>query len=652
MLTHLSTTYRQEVSWNGYRADVLKSGIQKYIRRGVTEKALYCAGELDLFKEAVDKSAGEVIRTNFLHRLMIIYMEDVENRSILEDINIKMKELFTERTLPARSKEKEERLISEVVVEMGQSTKARVCSHIRAVFNAKYKDIQQHYPEVSALWNEIEQNEKRRVEVGTELFPFLCESFTTYLKQKNILAVYYGFHIEGSTEKLKEAFKGSKKPVWYIFKELSAHSEDKLGVNIMIQWYKEHIGTLNEGFMCWLYPLLLELGAITKGQKPVIRFEDYPLNWDANRSNQRIEIDDVVLDKHTVKGRGKGVAEFALNEALVENPAAFVNSMWKQFYEDGKRLEEKIPILGPSAPSAPSATQSAPSATQSAPSAASTAPIKIKKPTMKKEPVAAQVAAPVAALEEEKQERKLEPQEKVKEVAPVIKEAIKPEISISIMNDNFVFIDNLYRSRITLLDILAERGYDVEKYRKFSPAEATAAASSLAGLSFIVAKKDNAEHICDVRYITNSRPKMDVFFNDVPDEKSETTEVVVMMEGTVAEIHHQAALKQYMKWKEPNEAGEKTRRKLRVSFFSIYTIVINPMRHVLVPKHEIIPDVEDAHKKLMDSMYITAKSKFPEIKFHTDPIARCIGAVPGDIVKITRPSASSGQAIIYRVCAP
>jgi DNA-directed RNA polymerase subunit H len=634
MLSQLSTTNRQEVSWNGYRADVLKSAIQKYIRRGVTEKALYCAGELDLFKEAADKSAGEVIRTNFLHRLMIIYMEDVENRSILEDIDRKMKELFTERTLPARSKEKEERLISEVVVEMGQSTKARVCSHIRAVFNAKYKDIQHHYPEVSALWNEIEQNEKRRVEVGTELFPFLCESFTTYLKQKNILAVYYGFHIEGSTEKLKEAFKGSKKPVWYIFKELSAHSEDKLGVNIMIQWYKEHIGTLNEGFMCWLYPLLLELGAITKGQKPVIRFEDYPLNWDANRSNQRIEIDDVVLDKHTAKGRGKGVAEFALNEALVENPAPFVNPMWKQFYEDGKRLEEKIPILGPSAPSAPSA--------------ASTAPIKIKKPTMKKEPV----AAPVAALEEEKEERKLEPQEKVKEVAPVIKEAIKPEISISIMNDNFVFIDNLYRSRITLLDILAERGYDVEKYRKFSPAEATAAASSLAGLSFIVAKKDNAEHICDVRYITNSRPKMDVFFNDVPDEKSETTEVVVMMEGTVAEIHHQAALKQYMKWKEPNEAGEKTRRKLRVSFFSIYTIVINPMRHVLVPKHEIIHDVEDAHKKLMDSMYITAKSKFPEIKFHTDPIARCIGAVPGDIVKITRPSASSGQAIIYRVCAP
>jgi len=74
------------------------------------------------------------------------------------------------------------------------------------------------------------------------------------------------------------------------------------------------------------------------------------------------------------------------------------------------------------------------------------------------------------------------------------------------------------------------------------------------------------------------------------------------------------------------------------------------MKHVLVPKHELLPQEE--HKELMDSMYITSKSKFPEIKFHIDPIARCIGAVPGDIVKITRPSSSAGESIIYRVCAP
>jgi len=215
------------------------------------------------------------------------------------------------------------------------------------------------------------------------------------------------------------------------------------------------------------------------------------------------------------------------------------------------------------------------------------------------------------------------------------------------MNDNFIFIDNVYRSRQTLLDILEDRGYNVEKYRKFSPAEATAAATAFPSLSFKVSKKDEESKICDVRYANISRQKLDTFFNDIDDADTENTEVIVMMMGPVADAHHVVALKQYMKLK---ESGDKERRKLRVSFFSIETIVINPMKHVLVPKHQIVPPA--AHTELMNSLYITAKTKLPEIKFHVDPIARCIGAVPGDIIKITRPSASSGESIIYRLCAP
>jgi len=219
------------------------------------------------------------------------------------------------------------------------------------------------------------------------------------------------------------------------------------------------------------------------------------------------------------------------------------------------------------------------------------------------------------------------------------------------MSDNFVFIDNLYRSRVTLLDILESRGYDVDNYRRFSPAEATAAAASLAGLNFVAKKKEDETQVCDVRYANVSRQKLDTFFDDITDENSEKTEVIVMMPGAVTDAHHATALKQYMKMTETDEAsGEKKRRKLRVSFFSIYMLVNNPMHHILVPKHELVPESE--HKELMERLYITSKSKFPEIKFHVDPIARCIGAVPGDIVKITRYSASSGEAIIYRVCAP
>jgi DNA-directed RNA polymerase subunit H len=223
------------------------------------------------------------------------------------------------------------------------------------------------------------------------------------------------------------------------------------------------------------------------------------------------------------------------------------------------------------------------------------------------------------------------------------------------MNDNFAFVDSIYRSRLTLLDILEKRNYDVAMYRKFSPAEAAAAATALPGLSFTVYKKaeaqqDDEKHECQVRYINNmTRPKLETFFDDIPEERTEHTEVIIMQQGPIADAHHAIALKQYMKMKEL-PTGEKVRAKLRVSFFCMDMIVVNPMSHVLVPKHDIIPESE--HKSLMASMYITTKSKFPEIKFHIDPIARCIGAVPGDIIKITRPSASAGVAIIYRVCAP
>jgi DNA-directed RNA polymerase subunit H len=85
-----------------------------------------------------------------------------------------------------------------------------------------------------------------------------------------------------------------------------------------------------------------------------------------------------------------------------------------------------------------------------------------------------------------------------------------------------------------------------------------------------------------------------------------------------------------------------------VSYFNIEMIVVNPLDHILVPKHEIVPESE--HEALMARLYITSRFKLPEIKYHVDPITRCIGAVPGDIIKITRKSAAVGQAIIYRVC--
>jgi DNA-directed RNA polymerase subunit H (RpoH/RPB5) len=199
-----------------------------------------------------------------------------------------------------------------------------------------------------------------------------------------------------------------------------------------------------------------------------------------------------------------------------------------------------------------------------------------------------------------------------------------------------------------MLDILETRGYDVDKYRKFSPDQAIASnwKTTSSSLNFTVFKKDDPDKKCEVIY-ANLHKGLEDMFNSVPDDETDRVEFVIMMTAQFSDAIHNTALKQYTRLKQDSD---KDRRKLRVSFFNIEMIVVNPMKHVLVPKHEIIPP--EQHKTLMESKYITSKSNFPQIKFHTDPIARCIGAVPGDIIKITRPSNSSGEAIIYRVCVP
>lgn len=350
MCALLSTSYRKQITWNGYPADVVKSGLQKYIRRSVLENALYCAAELDLFKEAENKKEAEGIRTNFLHRLMIIFMEDVENLSLFDTIYTKMNLLFEERDKEDRHKENETHWITEIVTLLVRSKKSRMCSHVRALFSTKYEPLHEFYPSMAPLWLALHKALKAQQEQVSSL-EFHCSMFTRQLREKNLMAVYHAFQIELSEEKLPQKLFRSSKPVWFLFHQLMnplfpVKSER---VRKFAEWYKDHIGGMKEGFMCWLLPLLHELEVIPLGtadEEPISSYRAM------NSDGHTITMDDYVLDRHTSRGRGKSLVEFALVGALVEPQAEFVNEIWKRFYEDGKRLEEAMEILGEASASA------------------------------------------------------------------------------------------------------------------------------------------------------------------------------------------------------------------------------------------------------------------------------------------------------------
>lgn len=214
---------------------------------------------------------------------------------------------------------------------------------------------------------------------------------------------------------------------------------------------------------------------------------------------------------------------------------------------------------------------------------------------------------------------------------------------------DFEFFDHLYRSRRTLLRILADRGYNTKPFENFGPdeIEAMVIAGQDALRMDLERPKPEDSNItkCRVLYnLTKLKSKLSGFLYSLTDkEKGEdivdpsNTEVIVMLaapEGEpVVDMYHSAAYEQY------------SSKGLRISFFRIANLVIHPSDHVLVPKHEKLVEENIPFPK-------AERHKLPFIRFHEDMQARILGLVPRDIVKITRPSPSSGVYTMYRICSP
>lgn len=219
---------------------------------------------------------------------------------------------------------------------------------------------------------------------------------------------------------------------------------------------------------------------------------------------------------------------------------------------------------------------------------------------------------------------------------------------------NYEIIDVLYRSRITLLEHLASVGYNTTPYSKFSPKEITemVKAGPVQGappaLAMELAKAEGAEQApydkCIVVYtIGKIKQKLPAFTKKLidPEESGfdpKTTELIIVTLEPIAPNFHAMA---YECWAKHNNS--------KVRYFQAASIINNPLKHILVPRHEKVPEEQEAD--LLKSLYAT-KAQLPLIRFHEDPVARMLGLVPKDIVKITRPSLTAGECILYRLCVP
>jgi len=130
--TTMITKFHNERSAAGLRLDELKSALQKYVRRGEEAKALRVAEELDRFAEVEDGS-GERIRSNFIHRIQVIYLEDVGlgNVALWPRMTNWISDLDKERKRgDMRDRQKEIRTVKRIVMHMCRSKKVRIGSYL------------------------------------------------------------------------------------------------------------------------------------------------------------------------------------------------------------------------------------------------------------------------------------------------------------------------------------------------------------------------------------------------------------------------------------------------------------------------------------------------------------------------------------------
>nr|BAS01922.1 RNA polymerase I, II and III [Amorphochlora amoebiformis] len=88
------------------------------------------------------------------------------------------------------------------------------------------------------------------------------------------------------------------------------------------------------------------------------------------------------------------------------------------------------------------------------------------------------------------------------------------------------------------------------------------------------------------------------------------------------------------------------RKNYYFEIFYEYEVLLNVIKHFLVPKHDMLTKEE---KSILLKNYMIKESQLPKI-LKSDPVSRYYGAKKGDVFKITRFSDSIGVYVTFRLC--
>lgn len=375
---YLYARRRCETSYNNYDLQTLKSGIQKYARRNIRDKGLYCLIELDLFRylesenEYLNKYLSDFlnenqsntinsvkkIRSNMINRLVVMMSEEI-NMSCWW-LPIKVHQLYLKWQETRTTKESRKYLL-ELYSYINEQKMIRYISDLKSVYM-----LPPYYAKESKM-DQLKTIHQKIKEKFSDVYNTNSQSLTDWfsffeMKKFGSEEVNYYFNqlIESINIKSDSAFDWLSQII-----ELSCFKNFKI-IWRLIRKFIEHNNT------CFPKEINLVIDALeffykkmTHKEKPIYLYHALLLlihrdkiNWDYNMYHldfnskyidkmyernlnfDTIDIDNFILDIHTknkknIKG---GKTKFALEGAYVVNENKdLLNKRYRELYIDLKK---------------------------------------------------------------------------------------------------------------------------------------------------------------------------------------------------------------------------------------------------------------------------------------------------------------------------
>jgi len=199
-------------------------------------------------------------------------------------------------------------------------------------------------------------------------------------------------------------------------------------------------------------------------------------------------------------------------------------------------------------------------------------------------------------------------------------------------------LENLYRSRATVIEMMDGRGYNMDPYRVYSINEIRMAMDN-EDLHMYVENSAGGHALIYYHIGKFSKSEIEKVMKEKTNEHSSTRlypgdEIIFIVSDPVSENIEKA-----------------TKTKMEGVFMQVFclaNLVVNYTKHVLVPRHRKVP--EEEHAALLKSLHVASKTSMASIKYNDDVIGKFIGLKPGDIVEILRKSETAGEYLYYRHC--